>query len=88
MPLTRMGGAAFDLSEVTGVVPKKRGRQKGENGVTIFLRNAVSIELTGDEARAFLILIESLPPGGDYGPIGKRVAVSVDDDREPGQLPG
>lgn len=84
MALVRMGSAAFDLSEVTGVVPK-RGKAAR---VAVYLRNAACIELGGDEARAFIELIESLPARDDLGPVGSRVGVPSVDKPHFGEPPG
>jgi hypothetical protein len=75
--MSRMGGSAFDLIKVVAVVRHSplRGRAK-EDRVTVYLCDAVPVDLRGDDARAFLRLVESLPAADDeLGPVGSRVAV-------------
>jgi hypothetical protein len=75
-----MGGSAFDLVKVVAVVrhANPRGRPK-EDRVTVYLGDAVPVELRGEDARAFVRYVESLPEaGGDLGPVGSRVAVGLD----------
>ncbi len=76
MPLTRMGDSAFDLYDVSGVVPRKgEPDQPARDRVTIYLRNAVAVELEDCAARAFLDLIEALPSDSTQGKSGRRQAI-------------
>lgn len=67
MALVRIGGNAFDLADIQAIV-KLPGRSKGENGVTVMVRNGTPVQVKGEDAAALLRFVALLPDFGSHQP--------------------